>query len=171
MIDDFKMSAVNSSFGSTSYLNLQDADFLSCFLMHLGKLLSTCSDDLSGAFRSVLHQDWMRDPGFAGRGVDLTKAYKQVAVHPSSLKHAVVAVRREDGTWGYFASHSLPFGASASVFAFNKLTKALWALLTRKFSLFASVFYDDFPVEHSAITPHTTQLLEAFFDLMGWDHA
>ena len=172
VIDDFKMSAVNSSYGSTSYLNLQDADFLSCFLMHLGKLLSTRSHGGPERTTEDVHADWLADPGFEGRGVDLTKAYKQLSVHPTSLKHAVVAVRKEDGSWAFFLSHSLPFGATASVFAFNKLTKALWSILTRKFSLLVTVFYDDFPIiEHSAITSHTTRLLEAFFDLLGWDHA
>ena len=38
-------------------------------------------------------------PGFAelgGRAVDLSKAYKQVAIHPSSRQHTVLGVRSKE---------------------------------------------------------------------------
>ena len=162
-IDDFKASAVNSAFGSSSYLNLQDADFLSSFLMHIGRIFSSGTD---------IHPAWANLGVFQGRGVDLSKAYKQVAVHPESRKHAVVAVRRESGDWSFFQSRSLPFGASASVFAFNKLTKGIWVILCTVLCIFCTVFYDDFPVvEHQCIAANTTKVLDTFLDLLGWLHA
>ena len=107
-----------------------------------------------------------------GRGVDLSKAYKEVGILPSSVRHNVLGVRKVCGTWAYFISRSLPFGASASVFAFNKLTRALWAILVRKFHVLASVFYDDFPVvEYGELCNGTTVLLNTLLDLLGWQHA
>ena len=88
-----------------------------------------------GSWRLGLHCGMGHDVSFLGRGVDLSEAYKQVAVHPDSQRHSVVAVRREDGTWSFFLSHALPFGAAAFVFAFNKLTRGLWCILVWKFRL------------------------------------
>lgn len=40
VIDNFKASNINSAFGSSSYLDLHDTDFLSCFLVFLSELHS-----------------------------------------------------------------------------------------------------------------------------------
>jgi hypothetical protein len=60
-----------------------------------------------------------------GRGVDLSKAYKQAGVAPQSARHSILGVRSETGVWKFFFSKSLPFGATSSVFAFNKITRHL----------------------------------------------
>lgn len=83
------------------------------------------------------------------RGIGLSKAYKQINVHPAARTHAVVAVRKADGAWTYFVSRALPFGARTSAFAFNKLNKAIWHVLTCRLKVLCTVFYDDYPViEH-----------------------
>lgn len=172
VIDDLKASGVNAAFGSTSYLNLQDADFLSCFLMFLSKSLATGEVVTPNSIVRNLNSAWYDHSGFQGRGVDLSKAYKQVSIHPSARRHAVIAVRQSSGAWSFFLSRSMPFRASASVFAFNKLSKAIWAILVVRFKVLCSVFFDDYPVvEHSLLTPSTTLLLDTFLDLLGWDHA
>eukprot|EP00438_Fugacium_kawagutii_P033030 Skav231048 [mRNA] locus=scaffold2842:20283:21575:+ [translate_table: standard] len=119
-----------------------------------------------------LKQAWYEGGGFQGRGVDLSKAYKQVSIHPEAQKHGVIAVRKLDGSWTFFLSRSMPFGAAASVFAFNKLSKAIWAILVVKFKILCSVFFDDYPVvEHESLTGLTTNLLDVFLDMLGWEHA
>ena len=66
----------------------------------------------------------------------------------------------------------MPFGAAASVFAFNKVSRAIWSILVRKFMLYCTVFYDDFPVvAHKDLSDLTTGLLNCFLDLLGWAHA
>ena len=95
-----------------------------------------------------------------------------MAVAPKSLKHSVLGVRKRDGSWKYFLSRSLPFGVGASVFAFNKLTRAIWCILVRKFGFHASVFYDDFPiVEYDLLCESSTQIINNLLDLLGWRHA
>ena len=177
VIDNFKASNINDAFGSSSYLDLHDTDFLSCFLVFLGEL-HTGGDEVRVRLSTgeILtgwkHPSVKGEVSLVGRGVDLSKAYKQVGILPSSLHHSVLGVRKTCGTWAYFVSRSLPFGASASVFAFNKLTRALWAILVRKFNVLASVFYDDFPVvEYSDLSHGTTILLNTLLDLLGWQHA
>ena len=66
----------------------------------------------------------------------------------------------------------LPFGATASVYAFNRVSKSLhhifWKLL---FSL-GTCFYDDFPtISPKASSSILTKALSAVLDLLGWDHA
>ena len=91
--------------------------------------------------------------------MDLSKAYRQVALHKAD-------------DWAFFVSRSIPFGASASVFSFNKITRALWSALVRKFGLLVCVFFDDFPVfEFEPLQHSTSQLLHSFFDCLGWLHA
>ena len=64
-------------------------------------------------------------------------------------------------------THSLPFGASASVLAFNKISRALWHILTQ-----FGVLDDDYPCfELSPLASHTTKFLDGFFDILGWKHA
>ena len=134
VIDNFKASNINDAYGSSSYLDLHDTDFLSCFLVFLGEL-HTCGDWMkvhlsTGEVLSGRKNESMRgDVSLEGRGVDLSKAYKQVGILPSSVRHSVLGVRKACGSSAYFISRSLPFEASASVFAFNKLTRALWGIL------------------------------------------
>ena len=56
----------------------------------------------------------------------MSKAYKQVAIDSASLMHGVLGYKVDDAEWKLFMTHSLPFGASASVFALNKISRALW---------------------------------------------
>ena len=177
VIDNLKESAVNAAFGSTSYLALQDVDFVGGFVAFVSRVLSSGSSidiKLSSGemLQGQLHPSFNAKPALVGRTVDLSKAYKQVALHPSSRKHSVLGVKRNVGDWAYFVSRSIPFGASASVFSFNKITRALWSALVRKFGLLVCVFFDDFPVfEFEPLQHSTSQLLHSFFDCLGWLHA
>ena len=53
------------------------------------------------------HPDYDRKPLLLGRGIDLSKAYKQVSVAPQSARHSVLGVRSESGEWKFFISKSL----------------------------------------------------------------
>ena len=56
-----------------------------------------------------------------GREPQLSGVSSAEASFGSSVRHSVLGVR-QCGTWGFFVSRALPFGAPASVFAFNKNT-------------------------------------------------
>ena len=177
VIDNLKESAVNAAFGSTSYLALQDVDFVGGFVSFIARVLASGPDieirlNSGGALVGRIHPSFNARPSLVGRAVDLSKAYKQVALHPESRKHSVLGVKKKQGDWAFFVSRSIPFGASASVFSFNKITRALWSALVRKFGLLVCVFFDDFPVfEFEPLQRSTSQLLHSFFDCMGWLHA
>ena len=69
----------------------------------------------------------------------------------------------------YFISNSLPFGASSSVFGFNRVSRALWFLGTRCCKLLGGVFFDDFPViEPSSLCALANQSFEGLLKALGW---
>ena len=177
IIDNFRTSAVNDCYGSSSYLALHGTDFVSNVFIFLLRTLKGKEDfslELSNGdkLEGKIHDSFRSQLQVLGRAVDLSKAYKQVALHPTSLKHGILAVRHPDKSWKYFTTNSLPFGASASVFEFNKVTRALWAILVRKFRLISCVYFDDFPlVEFSPLADLTTKLVDTLFNLLGWSHA
>ena len=85
-----------------------------------------------------------RRPALLGKTLDLSKAYRQVAIHPDSRKHAVLGFPDLKGSWQYYLACCLPFGASASVFGFNKIALAILHILVIKFLALATDFYDDY---------------------------
>ena len=177
IIDNCKESRINEAFGSSSHLALHDTDYIGGFLKFVTTVLSNrervvipllSGEVLTGSW----HSDFDQQPRLLGRCVDLSKAYKQIAVSDDTLKFAVLGHRTKDGGWKFYVSKSLPFGASASVYAFNKVSRGLWHLLCHKLQLLSTVFFDDFPVfEFEPLQELTTKMITAFFDLLGWLHA
>ena len=177
VIDDYKRSLVNAAFASRSYLELQDVDVLASLITLVMRLLAegptielTLQDGTT--LKGRLSQAALAGADFSGRCFDLSKAYKQIAVSESNLKHAVLGARDSKGKWYMYASQSLPFGAIASVYAFNKSAKALQHLLLEDFAIVTTNYFDDFPtLEFRAAEDVTTGVVSQFFQLLGWRHA
>ena len=83
-----------------------------------------------------------RSTELSAKSFDLKSAYKQLAVAVSSRKYANLVLRSPGGAAKVFASIALPFGATQSVFSFNRVSRALWALGTRGHRLMWTCFYD-----------------------------
>ena len=65
--------------------------------------------------------------------------------------------------------HSMPFGAVASVHAFVRCSEALKFLTRRRLLLATTSYFDDFTVlTWQSAAQHTTLVVEAFFQQMGW---
>ena len=177
VIDNYRDSGVNAAFSSSSYIALQDTDFVIGFLRFFmwvagnrDEVIVPLSD--GSVLRGSWHGSMVGHPALLGRCVDLSKAYRQVAIAESSLRHGVLGYQSSQHGWRYFTTCSLPFGASASVFAFNKISRALWHLLVEGLQILTSVFFDDFPsFEISPLTKLTSQALDQFFCTLGWKHA
>ncbi len=93
IIDNCKESRINEAFGSSSHLALHDTDYIGGFLKFVTTVLSNCEmvvvpllsgEVLSGAW----HSDFDKQSQLLGRCVDLSKAFKQIAVSDSTLKFA-----------------------------------------------------------------------------------
>ena len=60
----------------------------------------------------------------------------------------------------------------AWVFAFNKVSRAIWHSLVHGLHILTCVFYDDFPCfEVDPLTALTARVLDTFFNILGWKHA
>ena len=92
-----------------------------------------------------------------------------MAVKPSAWRHAVLGYPdRKDG-WTFAVSRSLPFGATSSVYAFNKVALALLHIVVVKFHAIATDFYDDYTVfEFQPAASLLDKVLCRLLKLLGW---
>ena len=128
VIDNCRQSGLNATFTSLEMLQLHDFDMVvsvaklikSCTTENHVKMVLATSEVLEGEVHpSLMGAQWK------ARSLDLAKAYKQLAVHPNSRHLAVVGYQMVDRSWKYYVSNSLPFGASASVFGFLRVSRAI----------------------------------------------
>ena len=105
-----------------------------------------------------------------GRTWDLKSAYKQLAVRADHSRFAWIAVQDPTTKSLHLAQmHSMPFGAVASVHAFLRCSEALKFLGRSHLLLVITSYFDDFTVLTWQTTAHhTTLVVEAFFQQMGW---
>ena len=177
VIDNYRDSGINSAFASSSYLALQDTDFIVGLLRFIMVVLAgkdrvivhlSTGEVLEGPWHASMreHVAWI------GRCIDLSKAYKQVAISRGSLQHGVLGFTTKSNGWKLYTTSSLPFGSSASVYSFNKISRGIWHLLVHKFGFLTSVFYDDYPIfEVAPLADLTSRIIDAFLNLLGWRHA
>lgn len=177
VIDDYRRSLVNATYASRSYLELQDVDVLAALATYIMRLISNGPEVAiqlqdGQTLRGRLSRAALSGELLKGRCFDLSKAYKQIAVSRGSLQHAVLGARDSKGQWHMYTSQSLPFGATSSVYAFNKSAKALQHLLLVDFSVVTTNYFDDFPtLEFESAGDLTTKTVSQFFQLLGWRHA
>ncbi|CAE7272894.1 unnamed protein product, partial [Symbiodinium sp. CCMP2592] len=177
IIDDFKMSAVKRAFGSSSFLALQDTDFAVGLLRFLSRVLQDRSRVrvplLDG---SVLEGNWAPEmlsaPPLLGKTLDLSKVYRQLAIHPDCKEFSVLGFPTPAGGWEYYITRSLPFGAGASVFGFNKVALGVLHIMTVKFMAIATDFYDDYTIyEFKPAASLLDKALMRLLDILGWTFA
>ena len=126
-----------------------------------------------GTERGRAHGFWKahRFSDMVGRCLDLKAAYKQLARAPADCWASVLAVcEPSSGEVKLFEAVALPFGAVASVMAFNRAASALRMILSRLFHLQVTNFFDDFcQFEHELLSKSAWDTTEAVLTLVGWD--
>ena len=158
-IDNCLESQLNAGYSASIHLRLQDSDYIASMALHVAK-------EIQGGRVHPAAKLWK------GKCLDLSKAYKQLAVHPDHRSLAVIAVRESDGRDALYLSNSLMFGSTAAVYAFNRVSRALWFLVNRLLCLPSGVFYDDFPLLCPAgSASNADESASALLDLLGWAHA
>ena len=175
VIDNCRQSGLNATFTSLELLQLHDFDMVvsvakpikSCVTNQQVNLVLSSGECLRGNVHSSLKTtQWM------ARSLDLAKAYKQLAVHPNSRHLAVVGYQLADRSWKYYVSNALPFGATASVFGFLRVSRALWHLATVMLSIPGCCYFDDFPHYEVASLRHSSQqAYETLLKILGWRFA
>ena len=169
-IDDMSDSLVNSAFAASYRLDLPGIDGVAVMARTLleattdhGRVQLRLSTGrlLEGNLHSSLSIKEART--LVGRTLDLEAAYKQLVAAPQSMWAGVLAIEDDGG-------NTRLFGASASVFGFNKLARVLCVLGTRLFGLVWSNYVDDFPQLDIAKSGEGSQATaERFLTLLGWD--
>lgn len=173
-IDDCSRSGLNGTYTTNFRLELFDSDTLACVIAVIADSLEerkVCFDmqdgsELSGNVHASLHGSL-----WSGRTLDLSRAYKQLAVDVHSRPVNIVGFKYRN-KWLFYRSNVLPFGSTASVYAFNRVSRSLHFLLCKLLWTVATCFYDDFPVvsptESAGIL---SKSMTALLDMLGWDHA
>ena len=178
-IDDMSVSLeqlVNSAFAARYRLDLDGVDGISVLcrtaveavqddrqvvlnLKDGSQLCSRLHESLSVTQARSLH----------GRTLDLEAAYKQMLVRESSLWTSVLLVPDGQGGKAYFVSQVLPFGASASVYAFNRVSRGIHCIGARLFGLIWLHYYDDYPQSDLCCAANAAMsTAEELLDLLGW---
>lgn len=158
-IDDCLEAQVNQGFTSSSYLKLQDVDYIAGLALRVAEAVAG-GKQCHGSGR------WM------GKCLDLSKAYKQVGILPAHRHLSVIFFHDKDGRPKFFVANSLMFGATAAVYAFNRISRSLWFLFNKMLLLPCGVFYDDFPLfSPEGLAVNADQSASALLDLLGWRHA
>ena len=179
-IDDLSECGTNAAYGSAEKLTLMGLDSVAALIR--------CVHSAVGPDRTVkmrmsdgnikegkLHPSWsMQDAlSWVGRSLDLTKAYRQLAIKESSRWCAVVAVwNPQKAKPELFAATAMLFGGAAAVYSFNRSSRSLWYLGAKLLRLNWLNFFDDFPMVEPAlgceVSHHAAQ---AMLRLLGWGFA
>ena len=106
-----------------------------------------------------------------GRTLDLSKAYKQLPISTDSRNLCVLGYSYKN-EWHYFTTSVLPFGATAAVYGFNRVSRSVHHILCFFLSVICTCYYDDFPtICISDIASLTSRCMSLLLNLLGWDHA
>ena len=154
VIDDAKISSLNAAYSSTIKLQLQDGDYVTSMLSYAMRSQGTSNS---------------QGVNWKGKTFDLSKAYKQLAVHPDHHHLAIVGFPAE-GKWKFYRSIAAPFGCTGSVYGFVRVSKAIWWVLSSLLKAPMSHYFDDFPTFD--LEPNCNILAKAVsacLDLLGWD--
>ena len=105
------------------------------------------------------------------KSYDLTKAYKNVPIHPDSLSESFLCVYDpKDRTSKVFGQYVMPFGARSSVHGFVRVSAAMWMVGVSLLHLHWYSYCDDFPViETGPSCPIAQMAIDFLFNLLGWE--
>ena len=150
-IDNFTASQVNSTVGLRDKLQVDSID-------EICAMIKCWAQQSGGRVRLV------------GRSYDLRRAYRQIGIMQDHLKFGWISVWDPDSNQPrLFRMESMPFGATASVGAFLRLSQALKCLGVARCALVWSSFYDDFVcVCPASASQQVDRMIRLFFKVLGW---
>ncbi len=154
-IDDYSASLVNSTCQVSESPLLHTIDVSAALLEKWMK----ASNNQYGKIPSVL-----------ARSFDLKSAYRQIFVKEDERELGYIAIYcPEDKEAKIFRTVALPFGSIQSVYAFLRLSSAIWHIGVCHLDIAWTSFFDDFLVySDSPLASHTEKTVEMLFDLLGW---
>ena len=151
-IDNFSASQVNGATG------LQD------------KFVVDAVDEICAMIKAWIQR---AEPGLTlvGKTYDTRKAYRQIAVKKAHLDLAWIVVWNPvEQSPALFKMRTMPFGATASVGAFLRLSQAIKSIGIASCGLVWTAFYDDYVcVCREGTEAQTDRMVRFLFKTLGWD--
>ena len=150
-IDNFTASHVNSATGLEEKFHVDSIDEI-CAMV----------------------KTWLQrgPPGLrlVGKTYDMRKAYRQIAIREDHLDLAWISVwDPTKGSPSVFRMESMPFGATASVGAFLRISQAVKRIGISLCGLVWSSFFDDFVcVCREGTQTQTDRMVRLLFKTLGW---
>jgi hypothetical protein len=176
-IDDFCENRLNQAFSTVDKISLKTMDHIAWAAMIICKHSihsHTMNFTLKSGeqLRGKVHPDWTGGCTIKSTTLDLKSAYKQLPLHKSDVNKAIVTLRDPScGKAKHFSMCTLPFGASASVLHFNRVSVLLWALGCHLNLIWAS-YYDDYPILCPAgLEQSSLGAAKAMLGLLGFDYS
>lgn len=123
---------------------------------------------------AAMIKGWMQSEGkgleLVGRTYDLRKAYRQIGIRGDHLHASWFCVWcPSEGRVKYFHPDSMPFGATASVSAFLRISVALKLIGLYHCSILWTSFYDDYIcVCKKGDERPTSVMIQSIFESLGW---
>ena len=155
-IGDFSMSMVNATVSMRDQATTDGVDVIAATMCVFMRTLSE-----QGKGTQLL-----------ARSFDLSAAYRQLCVAPSSYPFAYMSVYNpESGEPSVFQQVCMPFGSRAAVNAFIRCARCIQWIAAKCLNLPTTCYYDDFVV---VSTPELGKSSEAcmslLLDLLGWHY-
>ena len=180
LIDDGLESGLNSAYSCYNKLQLMDMDsvvalantILKAFACN-GKGRFNIPLSTGEVLEGEVHRSWGSRCTLVGRTLDLTAAYKQLAVSPDQgFVRVLAAYDPCKKVPAFFLINALPFGATSSVYGFNRVAKSLWHIMTTLGAVWSTQYYDDYPnVELSDLAGNSRSFMEFILHALGWKYA
>ena len=151
-IDNFSASQVNAATG------LQD------------KFVVDAVDEICAMIKAWIQRS-SEGLKLVGKTYDMRKAYRQIAIRRDHLDMAWIVVWNPvDCSPALFKMRTMPFGATASVGAFLRLSQAIKSIGIASCGLVWSAFYDDYVcVCKEGTERQTDRMVRFLFKTLGWD--
>ena len=153
-IDNYLESGVNATTSASDTITVHSADVLAAALSYRIHKLRTLR----------------RSSRLVARAWDLSKAYKNLALHPDSVSDAFLAVWNPDTKrTEVYGQLVLPFGARSSVHSFCRTSLGIWNIGVSVFMLHWGVYFDDFIGSEEPCLSRLFELCaDGLFMLLGW---
>ena len=175
-IDDYAENRVNAAFAYFDKLDLRAMDQVVWAAVAITRMAPvrgevffrlSCGTEL----RAPLHPSLSRDGSWIPviSALDLSSAYKQLALHPSCRKYSIVSLKDPStAKVCCFEGRVLPFGSTASVVHFNRVARLLQAIAW-DLDLIVSNYFDDYPiVTPISLADSSMTCLVSLMDLLGF---
>ena len=178
LIDDGLESGLNSAYSCYNKLTLMDMDAVVAIANTVLRSFSSkgCFEILLSTGECLtgrVHASWHNDSTLLGRTLDLKSAYTQLAVNPEQgVVRVMVAYDPVRGKPAFFIFNALPFGATGSVYSFNRVAKSLWHIMVSLGAVWATQYYDDYPnLELRTLAQSSRSFMEFILQSLGWRSA